>query len=310
MTIDSRKTVEIKRLNTPLTFKDSRAYDNEGKLLSCSETLSDVRFIIEPKENILTDDEILQYAHDSKAASQIRLKRGFGEISDVLLIHQSLPWIFALYYVVLVCIAIPSVYSGNKFSMFILLILAIIPLIYSYKIFNLNNYVKNKADKPRTSIKEKVKAKTEKVQEVKTDVEKPVIEDVGLESLKKYETEVNNLKVLFDLKEGIVKDLIEKRFEPPQITYDKFISMIDSAHKLFYNQHDGAINIIKFAAEDTPRIEIEIQNKIDSMHKIINLLEDLTNELVINISDDNNSTEEVKNLLEDMEKLIGSVKEY
>ncbi|WP_407393087.1 hypothetical protein [Methanobrevibacter sp.] len=310
MTIDGRKTIEIQRLNTPLTIKDSRAYDRHGNLLNCTETLSDVRFIIEPKENILTDDEILQYAHDSKAASEIRLKRGIGEISDVLLINESLPWIFAFYYVILACIAIPIVYSGNKFNMFIILVLALIPLIYSYKVFNLNNYMENKPDKPKVSIKEKIKPKTTNMEQAKTEVEQPIVEDVGLESLKKYKTEVHNLKVLFDLKEEIVKDLIEKRFEPPQITYDKFISMIDTSHKLFYNQHDSALNIIKFAAEDTPRVESEIQNKIDSMHKIINLLEDLTNELVININDDGESTEEVKNLLEEMENLIGSVKEY
>ena len=295
MTIDNQKSIEIKRLNTPLTIKDSRAYDHNGKLLNCIETLSDVRFVVEPNESILTEDEILQYAPDSKASSQIRLKRGFGEIQDVLLIHESLPWILGLLYVVLISIAIPVFYSANKLLMLLLLILMIIPLVYSYFVFNLNRYVEKE-----TPIKE----------EVKTENSKPSEKETGLDSLKNYEKEINNLKVLFDVKEEVVRELIEKRFEPPQITYDKFISMIDSSHKLFYAQHDNAENIIRLAAEDTPRIEMEIQNKIDSMKKIIDLIEDLTNELVININDDNASTEEVNNLLDDMENLIGSVKKY
>ena len=97
---------------------------------------------------------------------------------------------------------------------------------------------------------------------------------------------------------------------PPQLTYDKFISIIDSSHKLFYKQVDSATNIINLAAEDTPRVRNEIQAKIDAMHTIIDQIEKLTNELVINISNESDSDEDVKNLLDDMENLIGSVKEY
>lgn len=108
----------------------------------------------------------------------------------------------------------------------------------------------------------------------------------------------------------MVRDLIKKRFEPPQITYDKFISIIDKANKLFYQEVDTALNIIRLAADDTPRVQAEIQEKINNMKKIINQIEELTNELVINISSDDETKEEVDNLLENMENLIGSVKEY
>lgn len=301
MTIDNSKTIEIKRLNTPLTIKDSKAYDHEGKLLNCIETISDVRFVVEPKENVLTDDEVLQYAPDSKAASKIRLKRGFGDTKDVLLIHESLPWVLGFFYVVMLSIAVPVFYKGNKLFMLIILILMIIPLIYSYFVFNLNRYAKIENKSQST--------KKQADGEPKVEV-KETVEDTGLGSLKKYEKEVNNLNVLFDVKEKAVRDLIKKRFEPPQITYDKFISMVDSSHKLFYAQSEGAMNIIHFAAEDTPRIESEIQNKIDVMKRIIDLIEDLTNELVININDDDKLKDDVDNLLDDMENLIGSVKEY
>ena len=299
MSIVNPKSKEIKRLTSPLTFKDFKAYDSQGNLLKCSETLSDVRFIVEPKENILNEDEMLQYAPESKSASQIRLKRGFGGIKDVLCVHESLPWILGLFYVVLISIAIPVTFSKNIIGMYLILVLVILPLLYLYYIFNFKKHTKYTVKKPVKELKK-----------VETPVQTTVEESSGLESLKKYEKEINNLKVLFNVKEEVVRELIEKRFEPPQITYDKFISSIDNCHKLFYAQSDAALNIINLAVEDTPRVQDEIKNKIDAMKTIINQIEDLINELVINISSLNESEDEVKNLLDDMENLIDSVKEY
>ena len=300
MSNETPKSNEIKRLTTPLTIKDFKAYDSEGNLLKCSETLSDVRFIVEPKQNILNDNEILQYAPQSKSASQIRLKRGFGNIQDILLVHESLPWILGLFYVVLICIAVPVTFSKNIVGMYLILVLVIIPLLYLYYIFNHKKYAK---DTVKKQVKESKK--------VDTSVSTPVAEkSSGLDSFKKYEKEISNLKVVFNVKEKVVRELIEKRFEPPQITYDKFMSSIDNCHKLFYAQSDAASNIIDLAVEDTPRVQDEIEGKIDAMKKIIDQIEDLTNELVINISSSGESTDEVKNLLDDMENLIESVKDY
>lgn len=297
------KAQEIKRLTTPLVFKDSKAYDCEGNLISCVETLSEVKFIIEPREGILTDDEIMQYAPESKKASEIKLRRGYGTVQDALLVHESLPWLMGLYYVILLSIAFMVVYARNTLQTFIVLILFIIPLLYAYRALNLKGYRK---------IAKKVKKtrplqKAEKQEPVKQQIE---IEDGSLDSLKEYDVEINNLKVLFDVKEGVVRDLIDKKFEPPQITHDKFTAMIDSCHKLFYNQVDSAQNITKLAVEDTPRIRNELDGKIKNMKTIINQIEDLTNELVINISSDSQSENDVKILLEDMENLIGTVKDY
>ena len=300
MSIETPKSKEIKRLTTPLKFRDFKAYDSEGKLIKCSETLSDVRFIVEPKKGIFTDNEILQYAPQSKSASAIRLKRGAGSYQDVLLIHESLPWILGLYYVVLLCFTVLIFTSKNAVAMYVLLVLVILPLLYLYYILNLKNYSKNNI------VKHVKKPKKEE----KAIVNTQKVDSEGLDSLQTYKKEIENLNVLFDVKEEVVRELITKRFEPPQITYDKFISSIDSCHKLFYAQSEAALNIINLAAEDTPRVQSEIKSKIDAMKKIINQIEDLTNELVINISSSEESAEEVKNLLDDMENLIGSVKEY
>lgn len=300
MPIVNSKASEIKRLATPLTFKNSKAYDSEGNVIKCIETINDVRYIIEPREGILTEDEILQYAPKSKAASKIRLKRGLGNNNDVLLVHESLPWILGIFYMISICIAVPVFFSGNRLVMLLLLVLFIVPLIYLYRIFNLNAY--QNTGKRRFIPKSK--------REEPVVQEEPVVEDIGVESLKRYEKKVNNLKVVFEVKEEVVRDLIEKRFAPPQLTYDKFINIVDSAHKLFYRQADAASSIINLAAEDTPRVQDEIESKISSMNTIIDQIERLTNELVINISNETGASEDVANLLDDMENLIDSVKDY
>ena len=296
MTIETPKTREIKRLTTPLTFKDYKAFDSSGGVVKYSETLSDVRLIVEPKENLLSDDEILQFAPLSKAASKVRLKRGFGNTQDILYINESAPWIIGLYYVLLICISYPIVYANISWMMVILLILYIIPLVYLYNIFKSSSYKTIETTK-----------KVEKKEKTATTIE--AVQYSGIESLKKYEKEIENLKVLFNVKQEVARELIKKRFEPPQITYDKFITTIDKSEKLFNMQADAATNIINLAAEDTPRVESEIETKIDSMKTIISQIEELTNELVINISS-SESSEEVKNLLEDMENLTNSIKDY
>ena len=306
MTGETPKSSEIKRLTTPLTFENSKAYDCNGELLKCSETSSDVRFIVEPRDNILNDDEILQYAPESKSASKIRLERGFGTNQDVLLIHESLPWILGLFYVIVICLTIPIAFSKNLIGMYVILVLVILPLLYLYYIFNLKRYSNNGSG---STDKKKRKVHVSQNGE-NAEAETPSSKDGGIESLKKYEKEINNLNVLFDVKEKVVRELIEKRFEPPQITYDKFISLINTCHKLFYVQSDAALNIINLAAEDTPRVNDEIKNKINAMKKIINQIEELTNELVININSSDESAQEVNNLLDDMEHIIDSVKDY
>lgn len=301
MSSEIAKAQEIKRLTTPLKFRDSKAYDSEGNLIKCVETLSEVKFIIEPKEGILTDDEILQYAPDSKVASKIRLDRGIGSFNDALLVHESLPWYLGIYYVILISIFIPISYQRNLLGVFVLLILFIVPLVYAYAVLNLKKSTSKR-------ITGKTKQKIQSSQVDKTEEQK--FEQKSIYSLKEYEREISNLKVAFEVKEKVVRNLIEKRFAPPQLTYDKFISTVDSCHKIFNAQAESCSNIISLAGEDTPRIRQELNSKINIMKRIINQIEDLTNELVINISSDSQSKDEVNVLLEDMEDLIDSVKDY
>ena len=68
MAIENRKQNEIRRLTTPPKFNDSKAYDSRGNRINCIETLSDLKFIVEPNVDILTEDEIF-----SKIMSEVKI---------------------------------------------------------------------------------------------------------------------------------------------------------------------------------------------------------------------------------------------
>lgn len=315
MSNEDLKSQEIRRLTTPLTIKNNKVYDDKGKLLKCVETVSDVRFIIEPDDSLLSDKEILQYAPESKTAAKIRLKMGIGDYTDVLLVNESIPWAVAFYYVVIISLSALVGFYGDLFIKIITLLLYIVPLLVLYYLFNLNRYIgktnssKKKQTENTSSNKNPNSNINNEVGVENIDMEKSIEENGPLKSLQSFKKEANNLKVLFDVKEGSVKDLIEKKFEPPQITYDKFISLVDNSHSVFYKQYDAVIEITQFASEDNEDVRNELNLKIQYMKDIINYIEDLTNELVLNINDDD-SDEEVKDLLEEMENLVDSVKEY
>ena len=127
-------------------------------------------------------------------------------------------------------------------------------------------------------------------------------------SLRAYEKQINQLKQEYDTKEKNVKGLIEKRFAPPQITYDKFMSSIDNCNKVFNSQYQSAINIVQLASHDTPKIDMELEHKIGVLKDIIKFIDDLTGELLINLN--SKSNDDVDTLSDDMQNLIDSVKDY
>ena len=139
-----------------------------------------------------------------------------------------------------------------------------------------------------------------------TKSEPPKVETVS--KFTEYEDQIEELKVEYSSKEKIARDLIEKRFEPPQITYTRFISMVDKASEVFENESESALNILKLASEDSPRIDSEIKSKIKIMKSIIEKTDDLTNELILSM--DSSDEDDVDNLIGDMENLVSSVKDY
>ena len=127
-------------------------------------------------------------------------------------------------------------------------------------------------------------------------------------TLKAYGVKVNQLKEEFDYKEKNVRGLIEKRFSPPQITYDKFMSSVNKCNEVFNRQYESASNIINLAAEDNPKLDMELENKISALESIIQFIDDLTSELLINLNSKPNK--DIESLQDDMKDLIDSVKDY
>ena len=130
------------------------------------------------------------------------------------------------------------------------------------------------------------------------------------QTLKRYESQVNDLKQLYEVKEKVAIDMIEKRFSPTEMTYEKFMSTLKSCSNLFYEQAESTLNIINFSTDNSPKVEYEIKNRIDVLKLIIEKVDELTNELVLNMSSLDSDSDEIRYLVEDMEKLIKSVKDY
>ena len=107
------KENEIIRLATPLKIVNYKAYDLDDNLIDCIETFSNLRYIVEPKKGIFSDDEILKYAANSKAAAKVRVKRGIADMYDFNLLYNKVPWKLALYYTLLISFASPIFIVGN-----------------------------------------------------------------------------------------------------------------------------------------------------------------------------------------------------
>ena len=155
------------------------------------------------------------------------------------------------------------------------------------------------------------KKEPEKVKEVKKFnvlKRKPKVEEEKPSHFKEYESQIKELKIEFEAKDKVVRDLIEKRFQPPQITYTRFITLVDKSGEIFDREAEASLNIINLASEDSPKIDKELTTKIGIMESIIDKIEDLTNELVLSM--DSSDDEDADSLMADMEDLIGSVKDY
>ena len=107
---------------------------------------------------------------------------------------------------------------------------------------------------------------------------------------KSYKYEIDNLKQAFDKKEDNITGLINKRFESGELSHNRFMSVIDSCHKLFYHQSDSATSIIEMAPEYSERLDETVKGKISIMESI--------------------NDEDLQELFSNMDNLINSVKDY
>lgn len=161
-------------------------------------------------------------------------------------------------------------------------------------------------DLPEQKLPKKAVKEVKKVEEI----EQPITSQKNwvIPQYLDYQIQLDRLNSKFKSKEKTARNLIEKRFEPPQITYTRFISGVDKSAELFKKSSDSAFTMINLADEYSSRIAGEIEKKIGIMEAIIEKLDDLSNELIVN--NDLSKKEDVDNLIIDMDDLIDSVKDY
>ena len=123
-----------------------------------------------------------------------------------------------------------------------------------------------------------------------------------------YTVEVKELKKDFDMKESRARKLIETKFSPPQITYDRFIDVVDECSEIFNEQYLIILNLCELSENNSVAVDDEINSKINILKSITDKLDDLSSELVINMSKTND--DDIDYVLEDMENLISSVNNY
>ena len=127
---------------------------------------------------------------------------------------------------------------------------------------------------------------------------------------KGYNDKIIELKDTFDKKEDNITNLINNRFAKGELTYDRFNSVINNCHKIFYHHADSATSIIHLAPEYSERLDESIKGKISILESLNGEMNNLIEELIIHDGDDKKSDEDLKELFSNMDNLINSVKDY
>lgn len=146
-------------------------------------------------------------------------------------------------------------------------------------------------------------------QEMEDDSGNVINESQVIPQFKDHYNKINELKETFNQKEENITNLIGSRFNKGEMTYDRFMTVINNCHKLFYHQADSASSIIHLAPDYTVRLDESVKGKIYIMESIIDELNHLIEELIIHDGDDE-SDEDLKELFNNMDDLINSVKDY
>lgn len=194
--------------------------------------------------------------------------------------------------------ALPGQYSGQAFASTVVSIVIAVPAF-------LIGYFIHK----RTSAKKPVQQHSKPVQQpVMTQESRPNQNAFNSPDYMGYALKARELKMEYNEKERQTRELINKRFTPPQITNEKFMAVVDESTKVFNEYYKSILNMINFAGKDSARIDNELTSRLDSLRAIIDKLDDLSSELIISMS--KSDADEVHDVLDDMENLITSINEY
>ncbi|MFM5882737.1 MULTISPECIES: zinc ribbon domain-containing protein [Methanobrevibacter] len=133
--------------------------------------------------------------------------------------------------------------------------------------------------------------------------------DIHIHEFDKYRAKLNELKVRYEIKEKNARNLIAKRFTPPQLTYDKFIASVDKSTMMFNSHAEVISNILDLASQDSKKIDDELNDRFDILEALVEKIDELIDELVLSLNDDEKEGNP-SNLLNDLDDLIDSVKNY
>ena len=231
----------------------------------------------EPMKGILTDDEILKYAENSKEASRIRLKRGIGGFKDKIKVHDEIGilWIFFPFSIGFwFCL---SLFYNFLIGEILFSVITVFFLIYIFFYFHVKNYFDS----------------TYKL-DVQNKEKKNLNENKEMGSSKN-----DDLLLLFESKEKIAREMIEKRFPSPQITNTKFNAVLDNCKGVVESQIES-LNALTL----TEKTAYEIESRKKLIKQVISKIDDLTNELIL--SEQTN----IESVIDEMDDLIYSIKEY
>ena len=251
-----------------------------------------------PSENVLNHNDY-GFAEDLKHALLFWQNKNTGEFVfsktkaiTLLIFFVIAVWTFTL--------SPPYIFV----AMIVGLIFAVPAGIIGYVIHKLTNNdpkPKKVVAKPKPQVAPKVKEKKVEAPAAPKTVE-------ARSEFKRYQSQLDDLVKEYDSKEKRLRDLIAKRFEPPQLTYDRFIAAVDNCTNIFNEKAESVQSIIDLASDDSKRVDDEINSRMELLNSLIDKIDDLTDELVLNISKSDDV--DVKDLLGDMEDLIDSVKNY
>lgn len=113
------------------------------------------------------------------------------------------------------------------------------------------------------------------------------------------ESNNDDLLVLFENKEMIAREMIEKKFPSPQMTNSKFNGVLDNCKKVVESQ----VEILN-ALTLTEKTKYEIESRKDLIKQVISKVDDLTNELILS------EKGSIDNSIMELDELIESVKDY
>lgn len=159
------------------------------------------------------------------------------------------------------------------------------------------------------------KLKSNEYKEEKINLKKESVdvksEDGVVPAFQFYKKQFNELEEIYPQKEKNAMELIEKRFAPPQLTYNRFKRVVDDSHETFYSQLNAGYNILEMSNEYSTKVEDELKNKLLVLNSIIKGLDKLSEELILNITKiETESEDELDNLFEEVSRATGSVKAY